>query len=547
MTDPVARLERVTRDPLEVGRRQSLALRITTRGNDSVYVTVPLGDTAAALMSREAFEACAIDFAQDRPRGVLAIQPLPDDACFRIPVSRVEAELSFEVSLADFPVEAHPGAVELALHPESLANPPASTATVEKRSTPPRIAGFTADRYNVVAGGVVRLAWTLTGEADFELLDARAPDKPVQTGRGTSGAWAGPARGDYVLRALVGGEPVDTRRLRIHRFSVTGFESYELNLPALPDADILALHAHPGRGRLYALLRAGPDAAQLWSTGHGFDPDPETWAPETNAGGATITVALDAARRPGAILHDRLWLLGGDCCDPDAPGAAVGYYDFQETAWHDVDAPDPRRWPDAMAGRMGHAVVALPSGDRLWVMGGWSQNGGACGDVWSFDGRTWTKEPPACDLCLFGAAATDDAVWRVGGFTDPGGGGALTATRYSDGTATGLDVVIKPGRQYCASALFTRAPGLARPSGVGTLYAASGYRHVLFGFVAERGDTVEVSDVEGTSARGVLMPRDYYHIQPAVFQGAAFFRTLLPSRDAAGSRLVSYLVEVGSR
>lgn len=549
MSDSVAKLELITRDPLQVGQRQSLALKITTCGNDSVYLSVPLGDTAAALMSRAEFESCAFDFPQGKPRGVLDPQLMPEDACVRIPISRVGTELSFEVSLADFLVDAHPGPVELALHPDTRSAPPASTVTVQKWSTPPRIASFTADRYNVVAGGLVRLAWILTDEAEFQLLDAQAPDKPIQTGRGTSGSWHGPGRGDYLLRAMVGGVPVDTRHLRIHRFSVTGFESYELNLPALPEADILGLYAHPGRGRLYALLRAGPGAAraEVWSTGHGFDPDPGTWTPETNGRGETVTLSLDAARRPGAIFQNRLWLLGGDCCDPDAPGSAVGYYDFQETAWHEVDRTDPRGWPAAMAERMGHAVVVLPAGDRLWVMGGWTQNGGPCGDIWSFDGRGWKPEPPGCDLCLFGAAATDGAVWRVGGFFVPGGSAQLTATRYdSDGTAHPLDVVIRPGRQYCASALFV-APGNRRPSGIGTLYAPSGYRHVLFSFVAERGDTVEVSDVESTSAVGVLMPRDYYHIQPAVFQGAAFFRTLVPDRDAPGSRLISYLVQVGSR
>ena len=547
MSDTVAKLELITRDPLQVGQRQSLALKITTRGNDSVYVTVPLGDTAAALMSREEFGSCVIEFSQGKPRGVLDPQPLPDEACFRIPISRVGTELSFEVSLADFLVEAHPGPVAIALHPDALANPPASTATVVKWSTPPRIASFTADRYNVLSGGLVRLDWTLTEVADFELLDAGAPDRSLRTGRGTSGSWVGQGRGDFLLRALVGGEAVDTRHLRIHQFSETGFQSHELNLPNLPDAEILGLYAHPGRGRLYALLRAGPgsESAELWSTGHGFDPDAGTWAPETNATGETITLSLDAARRPGAIFQNRLWLLGGDCCDPDAPGAAVGYYDFQETAWHEVGPTDPRGWPGAMAERMGHAVVVLPAGDRLWVMGGWSQNGGPRGDVWSFDGRAWKPEAPRCDLCLFGAAATDGAVWRVGGFADPGGAADLTATRYdSDGKATAFDGVIRKG-QFCASALFVPA-GATRPSGVATVYATNGYRHILFSFVAERGDTVEVSEVKGPSAVGVMMPRDYYHIQPAVFQGAAFFRTLVPNRDAKGSRRISYLVQVGS-
>ncbi|HET9069150.1 MAG TPA: hypothetical protein VFN28_10945 [Amaricoccus sp.] len=550
MTDPVAKLEIVTRDPLKVGERQSLSLRITTQGNEAVFVAVPLGDTAADLMSPEEFAACDIDFSERKPRGVLDIEPRPRDACFRVPISRIDALLAFEVSLANFLVEAHAGRVEITLHAGTLSSAPASTVSVVKRSTPAEIETFVATRYNVIQGGNVTLSWTLSQETAYDLHNAAAPHKALVAGRGTSGTSGTPPslpRGNYVLRALAGDEVVDTRNLRIHAFGATGFKSYELNLPITPAAtDILGFFAHPGRGRLYALLRPGTaERVELWSTRHGFDPDPDTWQPESNAQGETITLPLEAARRPGAIFQDRLWLIGGDCCDPDAPDSAIGYYDFQETAWHEVDDTDPRRWPDAMAERMGHAVVVLPSRNRLWVMGGWSQNGGTCGDIWEFDGKAWTPQKPTCDHCLFGATATADAVWRVGGFSDPGGQASLTVTRYGeDGSAVDINLPIAPGMQYCASALFVLDPAGAQPSGLATLHAASAYRHVLFFLGSERTPTIEVSDIEGTSAQGVLMPRDYYHIQPAVFQGAAFFRMLLPDRNARGSLLVSYLVKV---
>ena len=551
MTDhPVAKLEIVTREPLKVGERQSLALRITTQGNEAVFVALPLGATATDLMSPEEFAGCAIDFAERKPRGVLDIDPRPRDACFRVPISRIDALLAFDVSLADFLVEAHAGPVEIRLHADTLASAPASTATVVKRSTPAEIRSFDATRYNVIEGGRVTLDWTLSQEADYDLRNAAAPDRTLVAGRGTSGTSGTPPslpRGNYVRRALAGDEVVDTRNLRIHAFGATGFKSYELNLPITPAAtDIIGLFARPGSGRLYALLRPGTaERVELWSTRHGFDPDPETWEPVTNARKETITLPLEAARRPGAIFQDRLWFIGGDCCDPDAPDTAIGYYDFQETAWHEVGDTDPRRWPDAMAERMGHAVVVLPSRERLWVMGGWSQNGGTCGDIWEFDGKAWTPLEATCDLCLFGATATTDAVWRVGGFSDPGGRASLTITRYDeDGAAVDVDLPIAPGTQYCASATFVLDPAGQQPSGIATLHSASAYRHVLFFLGSERAPTVEVSDVEGSSAQGVLVARDYYHIQPAVFQGAAFFRMLLPDRNARGSLLVSYLVKV---
>lgn len=550
MTDPVAKLELVTRDPLKVGERQSLALRITSQGNDEVYVVFPLGDAATDLMSRDEFEAC--DFSQEKPVGVRALEPLPDDSCFSVGFNKVDKLFAFEVSLENFLVGSEPGSVDITLHTGGPKTRAADTTTVVKQSTPLRIEAFSAEAYNVIRGRRVPLSWKLSEEADYELIDAAKPGAPLKKGRGTSGSsdLPGLPGGDYLLRALVGGAPVAERRLRVHAFGATGFDSYELNLDADPaPTDILGLYVYDDR--LYALLRAGTGerCAQLWSTDHGFDPDRPAWRPEVNALGETITLTLEAARRPGAVLKDRLWLLGGDCCDPDAPGTAVGYYDFQETAWHDVVETDLRRWPAEMAGRMGHAVVAAPTGDRLWVMGGWSQDGGACGDIWEFNGRAdetcWTPRGAGCDVCLFGATAAADAVWRVGGFSDPGGKARLTATRYdANWAASDVDVSIAPGAQYCASALIVLDPRGIQPSGLGTVYAAKEYQHDLFFFGEERGATIQVNKVDGASAQGVLMERDYYHIQAAVFQGAAFFRALLPDRDAAGSLNMSYLVKV---
>ncbi len=238
--------------------------------------------------------------------------------------------------------------------------------------------------------------------------------------------------------------------------------------------------------------------------------------------------------------------MGGDCCDPDAPGSSVGYYDFQATAWQEIGGDDPRRWPKEMAERMGHAVVALPERDRVWVMGGWSQNGGTCDDIWEFDGSTWTMQKARCEACLCGATATKEEVWRVGGFLDPGGKATATAMLYDRNNApVEVGVKIASGRQYCASALFVLG-GSDLPSGVGTFFesASRSYKHVMFFFSKERHANIEVSTAKGSSAQGVFLPHDYYHIQAAVFQGSAFLRTLRPDRNEAGSRLVSYLVRV---
>jgi len=555
--DRIARLERITRDPLRAGQRQSLALQVTTKGNQSLYVRFPLGTGADALMTPQEFDQCAVVFPEAPPPGVNEIQTYPETACARIYIRKPDQQLSFTFVVEDFLVDATPGTVELTLYADSPETEALESIPVEKTGTRPEILSFTASAYNALNQSRVALSWTLSEAADYALFNDRAPE-PLLTGHGSAVRSTMQTAGNYVLKVVQGGEVVTTRHLRIHRYSKTGFRSYPLDLPVTADAGtaaicgILGLHAHAGRGRLYALLRVTgeEDSAQLWSTDHGFTAT--AWQPETNAAGETIRIPIAAATRPGAIIHDRLWLMGGHCCDPDSPGRDIGYYDFQNNVWHEVGVGDGRRWPDEMASRMGHAVVALPSGDRLWVMGGWSQDGGACGDIGEFDGKGWTSLDEGCELCLFGATATEDGVWRFGGFAEPGGAGKLTAARHDlDGKAvTHTDLQagfgLSPRQQYCAGNLFALDPAHG-PGGVSVLFANRTYSSALFFLGSEQMElTFQKSELAQETAVGVLLPRDYLHIQSAVFQGAVFFRSLLPDPNARLAPQISYLVKVNS-
>lgn len=551
MTEQIATLELVTRDPLQAGKTQSLALRLGTRGHEALYLRLPLGEGGAALMTPQEFARCGVDFIGSKPRGVIGLEPDLENSGVRIGIRRPEDALDFDIALEDFLVDAAPGTAVLTLHADSPDAPPLAQLSVAKTATRPEIRSFTASGYNVLSGTKVSLSWTLSQDAAYALFSAKQAE-PLLTGQGTEGRAPAQPKGNYTLNVLLNDQVVDTRHLRIHGFSKTSFGSYELDLGAAspPITGVLGLYAHPRRGRLYALLRVAKDTrlAQLWSSPHGFDAG--SWQPETNATGERITLPLAAARRPGAIINDRLWLLGGDCCDPDAPGRDTGYYDFQQNVWHEVNPPDTRVWPKAMAPRMGHAVVALPSGDRLWLMGGWSQDGGPCGDIWEFDGSGWTPLASPCALCLFGAVATESGVWRFGGFTEPGGAGCLTVTRHDlDGKAavdTDAQAVFgqNPRPQYCASNLFALDPSRG-PGGVAMLVANRAYLSALFFMGSEQMKlTFQKSDLAEETAVGVLIPRDYSHIQSAVFQGAVFFRSLLPDRDARSAPQISYLVKV---
>lgn len=558
MTERSATLAVVTREPLLVAQKQSLALSITTIGWQSILISLPLGDSAGALMSAAEFKRCVVSLVPAKPDGVMSptkslMSEQQPSGFVRIPIkpSGQQQQLGFTVVLRDFIVEQHAGTVAIELRGDGIVDAPLATVQVEKSAKLPTIKSFGASGYNVIKGNTVVLDWAVDPEGEYELLDAAQPAAPLTKGSGNAGRSGRLAAGDYVLNLLAGGRVVDTRRLRIHSFDATGFHSYALNLSKDGSTtDIVGLHAHPQRGRLYALLRFGAASqkAQLWSTATGFDFRPEAWQPERNGKGDIISITIEQARRPGVVFQDKLWLLGGDCCDPDRADAKVGCYDFQSSSWQEIDDDDDiRRWPPGMVERMGHAVVALPAHDRIWVMGGWSQNGGACNDIWAFNGDTWNRLAQPCDGCLFGAVATSEAVWRVGGFPSPGDAAGTTAVERYDmnGNRTAIDFSIADRMKYCAGGLFSLDAGSDRPCGVATFYdpVRGTYVDKAFFINKERSYNVAPKTIEELSTEGVFLKRDYYHIQAAVFQGAAFFRMLRPDMKPAGAR-VSYMVWV---
>lgn len=117
-----------------------------------------------------------------------------------------------------------------------------------------------------------------------------------------------------------------------------------------------------------------------------------------------------------AVLHDRLWLLGGGTYDTPLTRERQFYNDVWST-------PDGINWtchtPSApWHPRQFHEVAAWDG--KLWVMEGYHKVGGNRQDVWySSDGVNWTELPntpwtPRHAASLF---MHDDALWMVAGMT----------------------------------------------------------------------------------------------------------------------------------
>jgi len=70
--------------------------------------------------------------------------------------------------------------------------------------------------------------------------------------------------------------------------------------------------------------------------------------------------------------------------------------------------------------RMGHGCVAFK--DKIWILGGFGENGEALNDVWSFDAEGGFKQhdtAPWPPRCMFATAVHGGKIWIYGGATAP--------------------------------------------------------------------------------------------------------------------------------
>ena len=122
------------------------------------------------------------------------------------------------------------------------------------------------------------------------------------------------------------------------------------------------------------------------------------------------------AYHQAVVLNDRIYVFGGGNYVPkyhaanDVWSSADGIHWQQETAaapWH------PRLWFSSVVYR-----------DRMWVMGGWSNDPSTnWGDVWySSDGKTWTELKSAVTWKArheHSAFVFQDKIWIAGGHAQP--------------------------------------------------------------------------------------------------------------------------------
>ena len=565
-------------EPLRTATKTSLSIQVETQEVSPLYLVVPLGDQAAALMTRSQFESklqvsvLPAQGSADKPDAILSsgyrtVDPKKPDRG-RIALTRRNSgnRTRFCLYLKDFMTCAAAGSVDLLLEDKDqqrLAQVPVTIAGAE-----PRITKFVSTAYSVLSGNPVTFSWEISLSGNARLR--RLPDEkdiPLRPGEKTAAVVAeNSEHTSYRLDAMLGDRVTDSRVLTLFVYNQTQVKTYggpgtDRDL-GLSGVEILGIYNR--RDRLYTVVRDS-DArrgASIWWSDICFDPT--SWKPlillkngqpVLQDGKSTpIMIPADAAARPAAVLGKRIYFMGGSSYDANCPGKEVGYFDIEANTWVDDQAHGVEAWPKDMPARMGHAVLASPDGNRLWVVGGYNGDGGALNDIWVYDkdAAKWTRQPaPGWEpRCLFGATFAGPErreLWVAGGFDNPGGYPTYDDIWHCDTSKPTLawqkinysltEIPDNKRKQYCGCTL----------SALGDqVYAFTAYRDIDKG-VTNNVISISFANTKWTPNRSLSVGNDWvygtldcYRFDATVLGGAIFVRQLARARKK--DKNIHYLV-----
>lgn len=490
------KLELRNTEPFLTGKRHSLGVEVVdTKGVSPLFLVVPLGDGAGALMTESEFKNVTLKVAKaagakKSPDVELSSDYRGIDSANRNRgtiefVRRFSSrQESFCILLENFTTNAAAGSATLSLQDKNGTSL-ADDKDVVIAGAKPQIKSFVSTKYNALSGTEVILSWEISppgGHRLRQLPDMTViPDSGPQQAKVMAGGAKKAGRSDdftcYQLEAMLGEVVTDSRLLTLYHYKRTQVDTdrgpgdhKDLGLSC---GEILGIYKR--LGRLYAVVRDADSVkgASIWWSVNGFDP--ASWQPltvERNKKPVPIMIPADAAARPGVVFDDKLYFMGGSSYDANCPGADVGYFSFEANTWVDGEAVREETWPRDMPARMGHGLLASPDGRQLWVIGGYNGDGGALNDIWVYAGSGWTQKQ--CQgtwwqpRCLFGATFAGPGrreLWIAGGFDSPGGYPTYDDLWRCDATETNLtwrklDYPLRRDadnktRQYCGCALAT--------------------------------------------------------------------------------------------
>jgi Galactose oxidase, central domain len=583
-------LEVVKGTPLIVERKNTLDLRVKSKGYKNISVFTDFTGTNSDLVAARKYESIKVKAWVGDSKNPSKMEPrskIGSTVYWTINLARENYDAKREIisrfELSTICPESEGNATIGAQGWTNSTEPKvrADPLTIVKSQGLPVFESFKSDKYFVGKGGRVTLSWkleeTVNTEYDlFLLVEAnQKKSEPLILTQGEKDKKEKTVLNvredtDFTLKITEKGGGAEgggqTRSLRVLAKGYTQFDS-----EGFPGGNkdnetfrILGLYSDNDANtpKLYALALEAADKNRLvsvWSTDNPFRS--EGWDKHKHQ-----PISLDIARRPGIVFDHKLFLIGGDCSDPNRLQSNRGLLrvdryrldgEIKDFSTLERQGNDP--WPTA---RMGHALVA-PDQDRIWMVGGWQPNGGTLNEIWEYDGESWKrlaeKGHPDKPLrpfkgrdgkskagrCMFGAAVTSSAVWVAGGFfTGPGVDcNDNLVLKYNKGAEewTALPITMGPkegDNRYCSCTLFTRD---------NVVWAIITYVNLKDGVsypshhVAEfKGDKEIVSQPLNESAIGELLSSaDYYHLSSTVFNQIVFLRSLRRS-DESFNKTINY-------
>lgn len=246
--------------------------------------------------------------------------------------------------------------------------------------------------------------WRATEGESWTLVNPQAP-------------WEGRHTAGYAVYRnkmwILGGDPLQGH-YQSDVWASAGGVHWERIATTVPWAPRTLQHTAVFRGRIWVL--GGQTLPQFAPAEERFYND--VWSTEDGVRWTRVTKHAPWSPRGmiggTAVLHDRLWLLGGGTYDTPRQPKRRFYNDVWSTA-------DGVRWKRHLehapwSPRQYHDVAAFDN--RLWVLEGYHQDGGNRCDVWySADGVHWrelqgTPWTPRHAASVF---VTKDALWVVAG------------------------------------------------------------------------------------------------------------------------------------
>jgi len=401
---------------------KTLTVKVNVGGGETALVSVATGLTLDAVVSPPLKDQLEISGSQ------------PDDSSYSWSIEY--GRLGFEVGATDGLVltltgivsetDAGDAKVELAFDPKDIAE----VAIRKKQEDVFEIVKFQASSTYLATGtSTVKLTWAVNKASRVQLwLGNNDITNSIPNGKGIMKLTdvQVPAPQDenkFTLIAIKDGVDNLTREIIVRKekpgwLSLDYSGSYgepstlfgELKFGTDSTPSMAVIFIKNGRARLYR--------SQI-GTG--------VWLQESSE----IPAGMETS--PGVVFDKKLWLLGGSAVNPDQPSDRIWCYTRDE-GWKEWIPKETRFSP-----RMGHACVVFD--EKLWVMGGFDENGNAQNDVWHLaKGEEEWEGPTTADWperCMFGAASSDDRIVVYGGVKEPFGAGYKDLySRTKDGSWT---------------------------------------------------------------------------------------------------------------